>query len=103
MQTQFESFCKGCGISAARPNTLDSLRDTVKLPGDAVFHGVRSMGTLSSFIPCVGGDDWLPKDEIERQRNGSLAKDLLAAGVKCIIIGDVKDEVRDLISSGKNR
>lgn len=51
------------------------------------------MGELCTFRGIVGDDGWVRADEMEFQKNGGLAKGLREAGVHCIVVGDVRDEV----------
>ena len=60
---------------------------------ERLFAGVTSMGTHNTFWPSLGSDGWITPGGMEYQRDGSLARDLLKAGVKCVIVGDVLDEV----------
>jgi hypothetical protein len=52
------------------------------------------MGASGTFRGVVGSDGWVRSDEMEYRRSGGLAKGLRSVGVKCVIMGDLLDEVR---------
>ena len=90
-QHQFDTLLQACGISVDDPRAIDKLRDRERLPMDAFFAAVRTMGLEDSFTPTSGS--WLAEDAMGYQESGKMAQNLLKAGVLCIIVGDVKDEV----------
>jgi len=53
-------------------------------------------GPSGTFRGVVGSDEWVKSDEMEYQRSGGLAKGLRSAGIKCVITGDLLDEVCSL-------
>lgn len=92
--SQFTALCKALSLDPSSPDILGTLRDTSKVSTEALIAGVLAIGELSTFRGVVGTDGWVREDEMEFQQNGGLAKGLREAGVRCVITGDVKDEVR---------
>ncbi|ORX39561.1 Alpha/Beta hydrolase protein [Kockovaella imperatae] len=90
-QPQFEALCRRCAIDPTGANILDQLRDRKRLPMETLFQHVRDLGLQSSFVPASGG--WLFNDMMGYQQRGDMARELLKAGVKCIIVGDARDEL----------
>ncbi|KAK8854472.1 hypothetical protein IAR55_003210 [Kwoniella newhampshirensis] len=90
--SQFNAFCKALDIDPSTPDILSVLRDTSRMSTDRIIKAVQNMGELSTFRGVVGDDGWVRADQIEYQRNGGLAKGLREARVKCLIVGDVRDE-----------
>ncbi|WWD19393.1 hypothetical protein CI109_103853 [Kwoniella shandongensis] len=90
--TQFVAFCDALGIDPTTPDILSILRDTSRYSTKQIITAVQNMGELSTFRGVVGEDGWVRADQIEYQRSGGLAKGLREAGVKCVIVGDVRDE-----------
>ncbi|WVF67724.1 hypothetical protein IAT40_002483 [Kwoniella sp. CBS 6097] len=90
--TQFQAFCQALGVDPSSLNILSQLRDSSKYPTQRIIKAVQEMGDQCTFRGVVGDDGWVRTDQIDYQRSGGLAKDLRDAGVKCIIVGDVRDE-----------
>jgi hypothetical protein len=61
------------------------------------------MGISSTFRGVIGSDGWVREDEMEYQHSGGLAEGLRSAGVKCVILGDVRDEVSSCDDSHDKR
>ncbi|WRT68773.1 uncharacterized protein IL334_005753 [Kwoniella shivajii] len=91
-RNQFEAFCQSVGIPPSTPNILERLRDTDEFPTKKIITAVQNMGELCTFRGVIGDDGWVSADQVNFQRNGGLAKGLNDAGVKCVIVGDVRDE-----------
>jgi hypothetical protein len=72
---------------------LDNLRDPSKVSTDQLIEAVQGMGASGTFRGVVGSDGWVRNDEMEYQNSGGLANGLRSAGVRCVIMGDVLDEV----------
>lgn len=91
---QFAAFARELGADPSSPTVLADLRDTAKYPTSALVRAVERMGTLGTFRGVVGedGDGWVRANQMAYQRSGGLGRDLAAAGVKCVIVGDVRDE-----------
>ncbi|KAK4689641.1 hypothetical protein P7C73_g460, partial [Tremellales sp. Uapishka_1] len=89
---QFQAFCEQLRIDHTLPDILEQLRDTTKFPTQAVISAVQSMGNLCTFRGVIGTDGWNRADEMEYQQSGRMAADLKSAGVRCVIMGDVRDE-----------
>jgi hypothetical protein len=90
---QFKQLCAALDIDAGRPDVLEVLRDTSLLSTEQLLHAVQVMSTFGTFRGVAGSDGWVRSDEMEYQHSGRLAKDLDLAGVRCVILGDVRDEV----------
>jgi hypothetical protein len=90
---QFAAFCRALGADPSSPAILEELRDTTRYPTARLIEAVQAMEGLSTFRGVVGEDGWNRADEMEYQQSGGLAAGLKAAGVKCVIMGDVRDEV----------
>ncbi|OCF41074.1 hypothetical protein I317_05085 [Kwoniella heveanensis CBS 569] len=90
--TQFHAFCQALSIDPSTPDILSKLRDPAQFPTEKVIKAVQDMGDQCTFRGVVGTDGWVRADQVDYQRNGGLAKGLKEAGVKCIIVGDVRDE-----------
>jgi hypothetical protein len=54
------------------------------------------MGSLSTFRGVSEVDGFVAHDQMNYQKSGRLATGLRQAGVKCVIVGDVKDEVGEM-------
>ncbi|WVW85202.1 hypothetical protein I302_107240 [Kwoniella bestiolae CBS 10118] len=89
---QFDALCEAIGLDPKAPDVLEKLRDTTEFPTANLIKAVQSMGELCTFRGVIGNDGWVREDQVEFQHSGGLAKGLAAAGVKCIIAGDVRDE-----------
>ncbi|WWC90315.1 uncharacterized protein L201_005248 [Kwoniella dendrophila CBS 6074] len=89
---QFAALCEALGESPTTPNILEKLRDTKHISTEKLVKAVQNMGELCTFRGVVGDDGWVRSDQVEYQHNGGLAKGLKEAGVKCILVGDVRDE-----------
>ncbi|GFZ43710.1 hypothetical protein JCM24511_01430 [Saitozyma sp. JCM 24511] len=89
---QFAAFCRALGADPSSPAILEELRDTTRYPTAKLIEAVQAMGGLSTFRGVVGDDGWNRADEMAYQQSGGLAAGLKAAGVKCVIMGDVRDE-----------
>ncbi|WVQ95293.1 hypothetical protein IAU59_002388 [Kwoniella sp. CBS 9459] len=90
--SQFQAFCQALNIDPSTPDILSRLRDKSEFPTERIIKAVEAMGDQCTFRGVVGTDGWVRADQVEYQRNGGLAKGLREAAVKCIIVGDVRDE-----------
>ncbi|WOO83410.1 putative esterase/lipase [Vanrija pseudolonga] len=90
-ETQFAAFCAQLGADPASPSILAELRDTARYPTAALVAAVENMGLHSTFRGVVEAG-WLRADQMAFQRSGGLGAALSAAGVRCVIAGDVRDE-----------
>ena len=89
---QFALLAEKLDLDPSKPGTLETIRDPVKVPSDRLVKAVFDMGTQSTFRAVVGSDGWCRPDQMAYQHSGQFARDLKAAGVKCIIMGDVLEE-----------
>lgn len=87
-----QELCERLGIDYDSPDVLEQLRDTKRVSTEALIAAVQGDGEATTYRGVEGTDGWVAKDMMEYQESGGLARDLRAAGVKCIIAGDVKDE-----------
>jgi hypothetical protein len=87
---QFAALCRALDIDPAAADALDQLRDEEAYPTWRILDAVGSMGALCTFRG-VADVHWVAPDQLEYQRTGMGAA-LAAAGVKCVIAGDVRDE-----------
>ena len=54
----------------------------------------RHMGYQSTFRGAAGDEtNWVHSDQMEYAKSGRMGKDLLKAGVKCVVIGELSEEV----------
>lgn len=90
---QFKQLCAALSIDPARPDVLDILRDSSVVSTDQLIQAVQDMGTSGTFRGVRGSDDWVRGDEMQYQHSGGLANGLRLAGVKCVVMGDLQDEV----------
>lgn len=92
---QFDELCGVLGISLegadARTKALSILKDRSLTPTSALIAAVEKMGAASTFRGVVE-DGWLDADQMGFQASGGLARGLAAAGVRAVILGDVRDE-----------
>lgn len=90
-ETQFAAFCAQLGADPTSPTILAELRDTTRYPTAQLVKAVENMGIHSTFRGVVE-DGWLRPDQMDFQRSGGMGEALKAAGVRCVIAGDVRDE-----------
>lgn len=91
-----EELCQRLGIDHTAPDVLEQLRDTSRVSTEALIAAVQGDGDATTYRGIQGTDGWLGADMMGYQRSGGLARGLREAGVKCIIAGDVRDEVSNL-------
>lgn len=84
---QFAAFCSALGAE----HDIAALRDEEKYPTDALIQAVHKMGEHGTFRGVVE-EGWVHPNQMEYQRSGALGRDLVAAGVKVVVTGDVRDE-----------
>lgn len=84
---QFSAFCEALGAE----EDLEALRNEERYPTAAIIDAVQRMGVQGTFRGVVE-DGWIEADQMEYQASGQLGRDLVAAGVKVVIMGDVRDE-----------
>jgi hypothetical protein len=72
---------------------LDTLRDPSHVESERLMEVIEGMGFENTFRGVVGPDGWVRSDQMGYQQSGGLGRDLKRAGVGCVIMGDVKDEV----------
>ncbi|MDN8999735.1 hypothetical protein Q0P46_14560, partial [Staphylococcus aureus] len=72
------------------PTIFAELRDTTRYPTAQLVKAVENMGIHSTFRGVVE-DGWLRPDQMDFQRSGGMGEALKAAGVRCVIAGDVRD------------
>jgi carboxylesterase type B len=89
---QVEVLWHQLGLHTELSHALDALR---QVPSDDLFAAVSRMGPLSTFRGVCEVDGFVAHDLMEFQKSGQLALGLRKAGVKCVIVGDVKDEVSE--------
>jgi hypothetical protein len=89
-----KELCSAFGIDYNAPDVLEQLRDTSKISTERLMEAVQSGGDAITYRGVAGIDGWVRKDMMDYQESGGLARDLKSAGVKCVITGDVRDEVR---------
>ena len=92
---QFSAVCKALGLVATDSNVIDQLRDKIRFPAKRLIEAVETLGSLATIRSVEGpsGGGIAEKDSMEWQRQGGLGTALRAAGVKCVVVGDVRDEV----------
>ena len=91
---QFRALCKALDIDTIQPeDALSRLRDTSAYPTAVILAAVGSLGSLSTFRGVCGVDGWVRHDMMAFQESGGSASGLKRAGVRCLVVGDVKDEV----------
>jgi carboxylesterase type B len=90
---QFRQLCAALAVDPDRPDVLDVLRDTSKVSTSQLIEAVQCMGASGTFRGVFGSDGWVRSDEMEYQYSGGLARGLRSVGVKCVIVGDLLDEV----------
>ncbi|BEJ15358.1 hypothetical protein CspHIS471_0411250 [Cutaneotrichosporon sp. HIS471] len=66
------------------------MRDREEIPTERLIAAIESMGTESTFRGV--GDDLHGRDQMGFQASGELARGLAAAGVRVVVLGDVRDE-----------
>ena len=91
---QVQDLCKSLGIDYNAPDLLEQLRDTSKVTTEQLMKAVQGDGDAATYRGVAGPDGWVRSDMMAYQQSGRLASDLKRAGVKCVITGDVRDEVR---------
>lgn len=87
---QFHELCAALDLDSESPDILTTLRDRARVPTTALIAAVEGMGVESTFRGVVG--DWVDADQMAFQASGALARGLAAAGVRAVILGDVRDE-----------
>jgi hypothetical protein len=86
-------LCRQLGLNTEPSNVLDALR---QVPLDDLLEAVSGMGPLSTFRGVCDEDGSVADDLMYYQKSGQLASSLRQAGVKCLIVGDVNDEVSEM-------
>lgn len=91
--TQFSLLCKSLHLDPSAPDVLDTLRDPAQVGSGRLMAVIEGMGFENTFRGVFGPDGWIRPDQMGYQQSGGLGRDLERAGVRCVIMGDVKDEV----------
>lgn len=96
-EDQFEALTRTLRLDPtdSEDDILAHLRDDSKISTESLIRAVESLGPLSTFrgVAGTGKDGWNPEDQIEQQRSGELGRRLKVAGVRFVVLGDVRDEV----------
>ncbi|RSH85343.1 hypothetical protein EHS25_004739 [Saitozyma podzolica] len=87
---QVEVLCQQLGLNPKMADILDALR---QVPLDHLLAAVSGMGSLSTFRGVCEVDGFVAHDQMDYQQSGRLATGLRQAGVKWVVVGDVKDEI----------
>ncbi|KLT38952.1 alpha/beta-hydrolase [Cutaneotrichosporon oleaginosum] len=88
---QFAHLCAALGVdSADETRAVDALRDRARFPSAALIAAVEGMGVNSTFRGVA--DALHGRDQMAFQASGALARGLAAAGVRAVVLGDVRDE-----------
>lgn len=91
-----KDLCASLGIDYSATDVLEQLRDTNKISTEMFMAAVQGDGDAATYRGVAGVDGWVRADMMAYQESGGLARDLKRAGVKCVITGDVRDEVSRL-------
>ncbi|KIJ62159.1 hypothetical protein HYDPIDRAFT_136701 [Hydnomerulius pinastri MD-312] len=96
LRPQFEAVCNALGLDPKSPNILETLRDPIRVPPEALMHVIETdaVGIYNgTFRGCLDGS-WMSTtpDPMTWQRTGHLGRLLREKGVKSVIAGDVSEE-----------
>lgn len=89
---QFAELCCALDLNPESPGVIETLRNREQIPTAKLIAAVEGLGTESTFRGVVGHDGWVEADQMAYQASGALARGLASAGVRAVIVGDVRDE-----------
>ena len=86
-------MCRALNLDPNAPDILSTLKDPVKVPWETITKIIETeeLGPYGTFRGCLA-DDWVTVEHMAWQRSGELGRELLAHGVKCVVIGDLTEE-----------
>ncbi|KAK0241150.1 carboxylesterase [Armillaria nabsnona] len=96
LRPQFDALCRALGLDPTDPNILRTLRDPSKVSTEQICHVIETDAVgpeFGTFRGCVD-NDWMlsTPDMMEWQRSGAFATALKEKGVRCIVIGETREE-----------
>ncbi|KAF5370021.1 hypothetical protein D9758_001163 [Tetrapyrgos nigripes] len=96
LRPQFEALCRVLDLDPKDPNILDIMRDSSRVSASKITHVIETdkIGTeYGTFRGCLD-DNWMAMDPdpMAWHTSGQFASNLLAKGVKSVVVGDLKDE-----------
>jgi len=86
-------LCRALNLDPSAPDILSALKDPAQVPWQSITKIIESeeLGPYGTFRGCLA-DDWVSVEPMTWQRSGELGRELLAHGVKCVVIGDLTEE-----------
>ncbi|BEI92325.1 uncharacterized protein CcaverHIS019_0411450 [Cutaneotrichosporon cavernicola] len=89
-EDQFAQLASALGLDPNDPLVVERMRDREQIPTGRLIAAIEGMGTESTFRGVA--DDLHGRDQMAFQASGELARGLAAAGVRVVVLGDVRDE-----------